>query len=183
MKGLKGSAAAAAAGDEYDDEEMAVKEEESKRKAAVAADTLFGPSTTVGGELKPEEWSTVLSAMKILSRFGIDGLVSSNRGEVFHVPSKFPTKNSTEQLSAWDVEAGNLLAGWITEGSSSGGSNLVTLPVPVVHMPAAPTLTAPSRAILEASLSKSWGKPIVLPRGPLDIFRPPSLSIDGVKNE
>lgn len=191
MKGLKnGAGVNMNASAEYDDEEIEalqrIKEEESKRKAASASEQLFGDQAT-GDLMSGEEWGTVLSAMKILNKFGIDGLVSSSRGEVFQVPPKFakdvplspPTPKTTDKSaveeSVWDIDASNLLHGWLMQGKS--GSSLPTSSsAPLVAAPPVAnnsnSLIAPSRAVLEASLSRALRNPMSLPRGPLDIFRP-----------
>ena len=194
MKGLLKNGGAGIAGNasaEYDEEELEtlqrIKEEESKRKATIASEQLFGPTASSNDAMSAEEWSTVLNAMKIMNKFGIDGLVSTTRGEVFHVPPKFPKdepvvttpttkteKTAVGDETVWDMEASSLLHAWIMQGKEGMQS---TAAPPAVH-PAPPvvacsSLVAPSRAILEASLSRALRKPVALPRGPLDIFRPP----------
>lgn len=154
---------------EEDDEEND-RAEENKLKSAAAAADLFGSNA---GEMSQDEWNTVLKAMRVLSRFHVDGLVSSKRGEVFHVPAKL-AKDADQKTTSpdWDVDASSSLHAWLTEGQVVKTS--LTLP-PVTSSSAAP-LTAPSRAALEASLTKAWpGRgPVTLPRGPLDIFHPPT---------
>jgi len=201
MKGLKLGDAGGVTGDDGtggSDDQV-----ETRRKAALIADSLFPPASgaaTSSGkhDMTQDEWNTVLGAMKILNRFGVDGLISSGRSEVFHVPPKFPTpvlpptstaadekKDESMVTGAnWDVEASSLLHGWLTEGSST----TLTLPAPPIVASPLVTMgmmTAPSRAVLEASLSRSWGKPIALPRGPLDIFRPDggATAVGGIKHE
>jgi hypothetical protein len=191
MKGLKTGAGGTNlnASAEYDDEEIEaihrIKEEESKRKAALASEQLFGDQAS-GDLMSGEEWGTVLSAMKILNKFGIDGLVSTSRAEVFHVPPKFakdvPLTPSTPKTAAaekseefvWDTDASSLLHGWLMQGKSGQAVPTATNSAPLVapHVSATTSLIAPSRAILEASLSRALRKPMSLPRGPLDIFRP-----------
>jgi len=200
MKGmLKNGAAGAGGSVEYDDEELEtlhrIKEEESKRKAAIGSEQLFGKQDVAhemisSDQLSAEEWSTVLSAMKIMGKFGIDGLVSSNRGEVFHIPPKFPKDvpavtpstptEKTGEESMWDSEASHLLHGWLMQGKYSLSSHE---PPPTVEPSSlgangatnTTSLVAPSRSVLEASLSRALRKPVALPRGPLDIFRPPAV--------
>ena len=100
--------------------------------------------------------------MKILAKFGVDGLISSKRGEVFQAPSDTKFGEDVKD-NEWNVEGSSLLHAWLTEGAS--GSEL-TLPPAVTRV----GLTSPSRAVLEASLSSRL--PVTLPRGPLDIFHP-----------
>lgn len=179
LKHLKGQAT-------YEDEEEENendREEEVRVRSAAAAAELFG-RPPAEGDLSQDEWNTVMRAMKILSRFNVDGLVSSKRGEVFQVPPKFAPVKAEENVSTstpqgqnasmanWDVASSSSLHAWLTEGQVSKTS--LTLP-PVSSNPSA-ALTAPSRAALEAALTKAWpGRaPVTLPRGPLDIFLPQS---------
>jgi hypothetical protein len=123
----------------------------------------------------------VIKAMKILnSRFNVDGLVSTKRGEIFHVPPKFPKPNedggeNKPSYNNWDLDASNLLHAWLTEGQIvKNGSSLVTL-APGSNGPSLVPRTSPSRAALEAALARAWpGRGLSLPRGPLDIFHPSS---------
>ena len=153
-----------------DEEEEEAKEEDQRQRAAAAE--LFG-RPPAEGDLSQEEWNTVIRAMKILGRFNVDGLVSSKRGEVFHVPPKLAADNvptTTPTGAHWDVHASSSLHSWLTEGQVTQTS--LTLP-PVSSSPSA-ALTAPSRAALEAVLTKAWPArgPSTLPRGPLDFFLP-----------
>lgn len=147
--------------DDEEDEEM--KEEEMKNRSAAAAAELFG-KPAAEGDLSQEEWNTVLKAMKILSRFHVDGLVSSKRSEVLYIPGG---------KENWDLAGSSSLHAWLTEGQISTTS--LTLP-PVSSNPTA-KLTAPSRAALEAVLARA-GQQVQLPRGPLDIFLPPVVHED-----
>jgi hypothetical protein len=162
MKGLKG----AVMEDEGDDDEFMdrVKSEEVKRKAEAASTELFG-ARPVESEMSQDDWNTVINAMKILNKYGVDGLTSSKRGEVFHVPPKF----AKEEEANWDMEASNSLHAWLTEGQVVKTS--LTLPPSTTNQN--PILTSPARAALEASIVKAWpGRPgVALPRGPLDIFQ------------
>ena len=169
--GLRGllKAQASTGEDLLSEEEEETKQEQQKQRSAAAAADLFGPSSAE--ELSQEDWNTVMRAMKVIKRFNVDGLVSTKRGEIFHVSSKFPkddaTQNSKED-SAWDMDASSSLHAWLTEGQVLKTS--LTLP-PTTNglLP----FTSPSRAALEAALAKSWpARALSLPRGPLDIFHP-----------
>lgn len=157
------------------------EDEERKQRAATAEADLFGKpqpqsSSTSSNELSQEEWNTVIRAMKILNRFNVDGLVSTKRGEIFHVPPKFPKDQKEDEPpqaqcqsnSNWDMDASSLLHAWLTEGQIAKTS--LTLP-PTTNGSLA--FTSPSRAALEAALARAWpGRGLALPRGPLDIFHP-----------
>jgi hypothetical protein len=166
MKGLK-------PGKDYEDEDAEDKEEEQRIRANQAAAELFGKPVSEG-DLSQDEWNTVLKAMKVLSRFGVDGLVSSQRSEVFHIPPKFAGEvEGKENKSEWDLAGSSSLHSWLTEGQVSPTS----LTLPPVSAGPAQALTAPSRRALEAVLARS-GQPVTLPRGPLDIFLPPVVHED-----
>ena len=180
MKGLRGQAAMADDEDGDDEAMKRVKEEELKRRADEAAAELFG-GKRADSEMSQEDWNTVIRAMKILNRFGVDGLTSSKRGEVFYVPPKFPKSVADNQPplvktevpltgeANWDTKASSTLHSWLTEGQIVKTS----LTLPPATTKATPLLTSPARAALEASLARAWpGRPgVALPRGPLDIFQ------------
>ena len=160
-----------------EDNEEEEQEDQRQRSEAAAAE-LFG-RPPAEGDLSQEEWNTVLKAMKILGRFNVDGLVSAKRSEVFHVPPKFPSETDKEVGGLnvplgpnWDLAASSSLHSWLTEGQITRTS--LTLPPAATSAAPSVSLTAPSRAALEAALNQTWpGRaPITLPRGPLDIFHP-----------
>ena len=136
MRGLKASVV----------EEEKEKEEETVRKAELAAMELFPNDTSSKISLGQEEWNIISKGMQIMERFGIDGLVNSDKNQVF-------------KKHIWNSDVASRLQLWLTEGSG-----LTTQSV-------ADKLKAPARSTLEASLSKTWNRPMTLPRGPLDIFR------------
>ena len=183
--GLRGLKAQVTADDleEEDQDTRETKLEEAKQRSAAASADLFagGAGGVASGELSQDEWNVVIKAMKILnSRFNVDGLVSTKRGEIFHVPPKFPKPNedggeNKPSYNNWDLDASNLLHAWLTEGQIvKNGSALVTL-APGSNGPSLVPRTSPSRAALEAALARAWpGRGLSLPRGPLDIFHPSS---------
>lgn len=176
--GLRGLKAQVTAGEDLEEEDQDSREmklEQQKQRSAAASADLFAAGVA-SGELSQDEWNVVIKAMKILnSRFNVDGLVSTKRGEIFHVPPKFPKPNEDgkkdeNKMNNWDLDASNLLHAWLTEGQLVKSSSL-TLP-PSSNGSLLP-LTSPSRAALEAALARAWpGRGLSLPRGPLDIFHP-----------
>lgn len=149
-----------------DDEEMDACADLLKREQAEAASKqLFGPAINGETTLTQDEWQTVVRGMRILGKFGIDGLINSSKKEVLQVAQKnlVPKNNETNLKKSvecdWEsVEATNSLQAWLGEGGAT-----VT--------PSGGTVRPPARATLEASISKTWNRQISLPRGPLDIFQ------------